>query len=397
MKSIFDCYTEEELTKILGRLRGLLEAKKPIPEIKEILNKDKLVEVDELISIASAQLKNSKKKDLGEIKYFNESDLRFATPKDVAAYRAKRMSCNCLVELCCGIGIQTNAFSKVCKEVFAFEIDSRKVLYAKKNFPSRNIHFFCGDVLSNEVIEEVKKIKPDFIFCDPERMPSEEERNLGSIKPDIVELVKTYLKITPNLAIEVPPQISPDKLNVLGDFEREYTSYNKKLNRLTLYFGKLKKSSISVVDVSGARIEQKEIGNLLISDSPKNYIYEVSEGVLKAGLNKEFSLLTSTNQLSGCEKNKLLFTSEKLVKSPIIESFANSYFLLGVAKGKLEALKIIKQNRIGIALIKYSIDPAVYWKERKMYEHSLSGEGSCVLFKQINDLGEELILVCKEV
>lgn len=337
-------------------------------------------------------------KDIGNVKYFNKEDLRFATPLVIANYRAKRLKCNKIVDLCSGIGIQSGAFAKTCKEVYAFEIDSRKVEYAKKNFKNiNNIRFICGDVLSREVIDKIKEIKPDIIFCDPERIAEEKERNLDSIKPDIKKLVKVYSKITPNICIEMPPRIDIKKLNELGEFggfEAEYLSIDKKLNRLNLYFGKLKEFEIRAVDVgSGLFIFKNDsVKQIKKTKNIGDYIYEISDSVIKAGLINEIGKwIDDSSLLEGTEKNKVILTTNDL-SLEFSHALYEAYFVIGVVNNLNEINRILIKDGFGKAVIKYSIDPKDYWKERNLLEKGLIGEKEAVIFK-INGrymIGEEV-------
>ncbi|VVB78934.1 RNA cap guanine-N2 methyltransferase [uncultured archaeon] len=329
-------------------------------------------------------------KNIGNVKHFSKEDLRFATPAQVAKYRARRLKCKVIVDLCSGIGIQSGAFAKTCKEVYSFEIDERKVEYAKKNFDIKNLKFEVGDILEPSVVEKVRKICPDVIFCDPERLPEEKERNLNSIKPDLKKLLEVYSKITPNICLEVPPRIDLDKLKELGSFEAEYLSKDNKLNRLDLYFGNLKKDRISVVDVfSEIRIVDNKNRKSRIVKRPINYIYEVSEAIIRAGLINELATLVCAEVLEGTEKNKVLFTS----KNPSLEfgCLARPYEIIDLCKNNFELNTLLKRNRFGKVVIKYSIDPKDYWKERNQLEKGLIGEREAVVFMFNQDY-----LVCEE-
>jgi hypothetical protein len=41
-------------------------------------------------------------------------DKRFATPKNPALYRAERLACNTIIDLCSGLGFQSFAFAQTC-------------------------------------------------------------------------------------------------------------------------------------------------------------------------------------------------------------------------------------------------------------------------------------------
>src|SRR3989338_6704555 len=173
---------------------------------------------------------------------------RFATPEIVARYRAERLACETILDLCSGFGFQSFAFAKTCKHVIAVEKNADAVGLARKyaeKLGIKNITFICGDILSPEVYRKIALLEhaPNVVFCDPERAPAEKERTLETIQPNIKELLDLYGKLTPNIALELPPHIS----NTAFDAEYEYLSVDGALNRLTLYFGALKQTEKSVV------------------------------------------------------------------------------------------------------------------------------------------------------
>jgi 16S rRNA G966 N2-methylase RsmD len=339
----------------------------------------KFLSKKELESIEKAKVRNQKDpyKYIGNLRYFNEEDLRFSTPEKVANLRAKRLKCKRIVDLCSGIGVQAFAFSKTCSEVLAVELDQRKVVYSKENFIRiKNIEFVHGDVLSDKVIQMVKEFKPDVIFCDPERLNEEKERDLKTIKPNLKKIVDIYSKICKNICLEVPPRIDLEKLKELGEFGVEYLSWNNRLNRLDLYFGDLKEGDVFVIDISGEILEKKKKIKLEFSDKPLDYIYEVSEGVLMAGLENEICEFVGGKLLLK-EKNKLLITSEILKKN----SFSNCYKILGMFEDVDSCNKFLKEKEFGKVVLKYSIDPKEYWNERRDFESRLFGEKEAVVFK----------------
>ncbi len=381
MKTIFDVYSNEEIDANIEEITELLNDKY---SDKDILNELDCDLKEEFLSIAKAQIRNEKDKSkLIDAFYFNEEDLRFSTPKLVADYRAGRLKCNRIVDLCSGIGIQAGAFTRTCKEVLAVEIDSSKVKYAQENCKDRkNIKFLIGDVLDDDLINQVKKFSPDIIFCDPERLVEEKERNLESIKPNLRKLIEIYSKICRNICIEVPPRIDIKKLNELGNMEKEYLSLDNKLNRLDLYFGEIKKAEISVVDaVSRARLEKNSsIKNAVISKKTLSYIYEVSEAVVKAGLINEFTNECGAAIIEGCEKNKVLLTSDYAIDKKL-KNLCNSYKIVGFADNFEDINKALRKIGFGKVVIKYSIEPKYYWKERNMIERGLLGKKEAAVLR----------------
>lgn len=394
METIFDIYSQKEISQNLEKIKKNIQ--KGMND-SEILEKIDLKLKDELLSIARARLKSEKDlgKYIGDIEYFNLDDYRFSTPINVAEYRAKRLKCNKIVDLCSGIGTQSKAFGKESKEVFSFEIDKRRYEYSKANFMDKNIHFFIGDVLDESIIKKVSEIGPEIIFCDPERLEQEKERNLFSIQPDLIKLIEIYSKITPNLCIELPPQIEIEKLKELekfGKFEIEYLSVNNKLNRLNIYFGELVSSSISVVDIISEERIEKSSDDADYSIEPKEYLYEASTAILKAGLEESFAVLINASIIKdkGNEK-KLLLTSDKLNKDKAL-AFSKIYQVIGSAKDFNEAILVLRKSHFGSVVLKYNIDPKDYWKERKKYENQLNGKKEATIF-----IINSKFIICKEV
>jgi len=377
-KTIFDLYSKDEIEDKIKEITGLI-----LQGLKdsEMISKIDFQLKEELLSIARARINASKDlgKYIGDITYFNVEDLRFTTPQNVSEYRAKRLSCKKIVDLCSGIGVQSSGFAKTCKEVYAFEIDKRKVKYAEENFPIKNLKFFVGDVLDKKIIEQIREIKPDIIFCDPERLPTETERNLETIKPNIKRLVEIYSKICPNLCIEIPPQLNIDKLR---EFicEKEYLSVNNKLNRLGLYFGELDLADTSAVDVvTGARIEKNDdLQKPRRANKVFSYLYEVSPAIEKAGVENEFAHRLGFLILKGSEAGKLLMTSEKL--SDEFNGFYKSYKAFYITPNLSDINRILKKDGFGKVVLKYSINPKDYWKERNNFERDLKGDRECAVF-----------------
>ena len=392
-KTIFDAYSREDIDEIIDRAILMIDNKH---KDKDILKKLDSGFGEELLSIAKARIQSESEsgKFVGDIEYFNLEDLRFSTPEIVASYRAKRLRCNRIVDLCSGIGVQSLALSKTCNSVFAVEIDERKARYSQESFSDiKNIEVICGDVLSDEAIEKVMEIKPDIIFCDPERLASEKERNIDSIKPDLKKLILIYSEITANLCIEIPPQMDFEKLRELGKFEAEYLSLDNKLNRLNLYFGKLRKCEISVVDIaSGARLENmKKTKEAKSTNKIMRYLYELSPAIAKAGLIGESTILFKASVLADCEKNKLLLTSENIHNGDV-DKLCNKYEVISVVRRLEDAADALKEKGFGKVVLKYSVDPKEYWKERNKIENRLFGKKEATLF-----IVDRKYVICRKI
>lgn len=364
MQTIFDVYLQEEIEQLMLEVESLLRKGYDLNKIKE----EVVVECfEELLSITKARMKNDKTK---EKLYMALDDLRFATHETVADYRAFRLKCDTILDAGCGIGLQSIAFSKTCKKVIAIELDERKARYASENFKKlgiKNISLVNGDAI--QVVQDIKKA--DIVFCDTERAAEETERSLSTLKPDIKGLFKAYGKITKDFCIEVPPQIKDISLKC----EKEYVSLNSKLNRLNLYFGSLMKSDFSAVSLPGGdRVEGK--GGSLPKKNSKvlNYLYEVDEAIVKAGL---LSKVVSEKVLLYNVDRQVLLTSKGLIKN----GFFKTYKLIAKCKPTYnEIIKELKKAGAGSIILRAKVKPEDYWSERKKYESKLDGDKKFHLF-----------------
>jgi len=325
--------------------------------------------------------KHSKAKKL----HYRDEDIRWATHELAAAYRAERLKCKTIVDIGCGIGFQSFAFAKICKKVYAIEIDEEKIKLAKKNAQIlgwKNIEFITGDALSEKVISQLEKV--DIVFCDPERSPEERKRNVATIKPSIPELLKKYGALTGNIAIEFPPQIT----EIPFDCEREYLSIDGALNRLTLYFGDLKKCERSAVVLpAGRKLCSSEQATLAETEVLGEYLYEADPAVVKAGLLAELSEETKTG-LYG-KSRAVFFTSDKKVKSSF---FKNTFKVIDMcAQEEHEIIAVLQKHNAGKVILRIPVDPAEYWKIRKKMEAKLTGDKAYALLY----LGNQAVIVEK--
>lgn len=310
--------------------------------------------------------------------------LRFATPAVVADYRAKRLKCNTIAEIGCGIGAQTIAFSKTCKKVIAIEIDGNALDVAKNNIKRlgiKNVEFMDGNALDELNIKKIKAAKPDIIFCDTARK-EKGERTIDDLQPDLKRLVEKYSKISEKISIEVPP-FTNDLNRLKENFEQEFVSIDRKLNRLNLYFNELKKCEKSAVSLpSGTRIESKSVKEEEYAKSVTGfkYFYIIDPAVPMAGLTNELASDLGKVKLIGLNKKEFFVSKEKL-ESSFLEGFRIIDVVENMYKIIIESLK---KNNAGKVVLRYNIPPEDYWNERKRYESNLSGKIKIHLFKDID-------------
>lgn len=313
----------------------------------------------------------------------DKDGIRFATPEPVAEYRAKRLKCKVIADISCGIGGQALHFAKYCDFVYAIEIDTKKIAFAKKNAKIMgvdNIEFIAGNSLSPEIIEKLPEL--DVVFSDPARPPSEKKRSIDNLRPSIPEVMKAYSDISSNFAFEAPPQLSPESIPF--DCEREYMSLEGKLNRLNLYFGELKKADISAVALPGINIIRKTgvYDTASGNEEPARYAYEPEECVTKAGLLGQLAaeLKNEADDISVFEidKKRTLLSSDSMIKNSL---FKNRYKRLLISEPDFSLINsYLKKNSFGKVIVRAAIEPEKYWDVRNELESCLVGERKAHLF-----------------
>jgi SAM-dependent methyltransferase len=311
----------------------------------------------------------------------NEEGLSLSTPEIVAAYIAKRLKTDIIADLGCGIGGQVIFFAKECKKVYAVERNPEKLEYAKRNcelYGVKNVEFIPGDALEASTIEKVSDAS--IIFSDPARPLSEKERTLSNLEPPITEILKLYSDITPELAFHAPPQMPPSRIAL--DCECEYLSLNGQLNRLTLYFGALKrcKRSAAVLPAE-AQLCFSNAAAIRTGDL-KDYVYEPEPSVVKGELLNELAHVVAEKGdeiffYKGNAKRTLL-TSSNHVESPF---FKDKYRVVGKTGMDIGAIKeILKLEKAGRVILRFDIEPEKYWDVRRKMEEALSGARTLHVF-----------------
>jgi hypothetical protein len=317
--------------------------------------------------------------------------LKFATPRDIANYRADKLKCNVLVELGAGIGGQTIAFSRKCKKVIAVELNKARAKILSDNIKKlhiKNVEVINGDALNKGVIQKIAKESPEIIFFDTER-PEESERTLSQIIPPLDKILESYLKLTPKIAIEIPPFTKGlEKLKENYNFESEFLSLNGQLNRLTLYFNELKHFEKSAIALPSREIiiDAKEEIKLQKVSSARNfkYLYFIDPTIIVADLLNEFA---DKFNLQILDLNKPVFVSNEEKKS----YFITCYKIIKICETKKE--KILQElKKVGAkkVILRYTINPKDYWKIRNFYEKELTGRKEINLF--VNENQNEAIL-----
>ena len=142
------------------------------------------------------------------------------TPEIIAEYTAK-LARNCsVIDGFCGSGGNVIQFSKYCSEVFAIDIDHKRLEICKNNCKiyncKNNIHFIEYDFLKIQNYDKIK-VKADYIFLSPpwggiSYKKSEVYSIKESMTPDISEIIKVSLKIVKYIMFYVPRTLMLNEL-----------------------------------------------------------------------------------------------------------------------------------------------------------------------------------------
>jgi RNA cap guanine-N2 methyltransferase len=323
--------------------------------------------------------------------------VRFATPEVVGRYRAGRLKCSVLADISCGIGGQAVCFAKECGSVYGIDIDGERLECARRNagvYGMDNITFIEGDALSPQVVEQVADADADVIFSDPARPAEEDVRQTDSLRPGIPMVMEAYRDVTSSFAFEAPPQMPPERIDF--DCEREYLSVDGQLNRLTLYFGPLKRCERSAVVLKGGRhyrLESCVAAPVVIPevDEPRVYAFEPDPAVVKAGLLGELAGgLGGKVELVKIDARRSLLTSDVLLESLFFKHRYRVLDRVPLDCGKVN--RSLMGYGIGKAVIRFRIAPEKYWDARNRIENGLMGEGAAHLFEIADQ-----VYVCEKI
>ncbi|MDV0446076.1 hypothetical protein MmiAt1_16880 [Methanimicrococcus sp. At1] len=329
---------------------------------------------------------------------------RFATPEPVAKYRAARLTCNTIADISCGIGGQTIYFAQRCKHVYAVEIDPQKIEYAKENcakFGLENVTFICGDALDPAVIAQIPKV--DIVFSDPARPPEEETRQADSLRPGIPAVMEAYAEKAENFAFEAPPQMPPERIDF--DCEKEYISLNGQLNRLTLYFGRIKKYDRIAVALPGGNAMVNapvELPPIIEAEKPMLFMFEPDPAVIAADLLNELvdDMIKATVghvRVMKIDKKRTLLTADLLTVNPMNK---NNFIVLRsmpfeTENDYSEINEFLKKSNVGKVTLRGSIDPKDYWGIRNQLEDGLDGSKKVHLFLKENESNQKEAILCE--
>lgn len=162
---------------------------------------------------------------------------------------AERFKGQRVFETCTGAGFTTISIAKVAKSIVTFDIEPKNQLKAIHNAEragvSNNVTFIEGSSMDGHPALESALI--DSAFLDPDWAvtgPDHKYRFLNSTtQPPADQLLDRVLKVTPNVALVLPPFVDRQEFADLPEHELETLYLDGEPALFCLYFGQLLESS----------------------------------------------------------------------------------------------------------------------------------------------------------
>jgi 16S rRNA G966 N2-methylase RsmD len=366
---------KEEIKKAEELIRKGYDYKKikkrlKFKEIKiNFLGNKFVIDKKEIIDLARGLIYAKKKKNFDFI-FVKEKDAKYIFDKKIAKLRADHLKDFLkekeFADLSCGYAVQSLEFLNYTKKAILIDKDPTVLFYAYLNailFNKHNkVELINAD--SNNLPQEIKeKIKNlDFIYFEPFR-----EKNL--ISPDFEVLINYNEKVIADL-----PKKFKDKINFLSTIEDEKgvsrITYFKNINVKPFYIVKIK-NKVFLND--GEQKETKELNE-------KEFLEELQKRKIVYEYYESAYFLKLVSSVFKLKRAYLGFESEH---------YKNKFKLLTIT----ENLNVLKNNKIVNEenenkqlkiVIRYSINPDQYYKEKKELEKTLDFEGEIHIFR-IND------------
>lgn len=171
------------------------------------------------------------------------------TPEKIAAHHARRLTAlsppggdSVIVDAFCGCGGNAIQFAHYASQVVAIDSNAPRLELAKHNASvygvGEHIDFLAGDV--HDVLPALRSSSVDAVFMSPPwGGPSYKDTPDFDVRP-FVELVELARRLTPNIAILVPRNVTESAVEkYFGACEVEWNSLGGVLKTTTLYFGDL--------------------------------------------------------------------------------------------------------------------------------------------------------------
>jgi SAM-dependent methyltransferase len=318
------------------------------------------------------------KKELENGLEYDEEGMRMSTPIEIARYKSKRLKSDTIADIGCGIGVQAIHFSFNSKKVTAVEKDDIRYEIALRNAvraKADNIEFIKGDAFDPRIVKSVRGV--DTVHSDPSRIKSGNLWSLEMLSPNPLRILNEYDANA--FSFDLPVHLKIENLS--EEWEKEFISIRGEPKRISAYAGKAKKYDLSVITLpSNDRIiRNNELERKFsYSENVKNYIYEIDQGIVLAGLIPEYLKNLKNTEPILFDSQRSFLTSDSM----IVDNFIlNTYEILAKCEDIQDLKNKIRKLKIGKVIIRFSIPDNLYYNTRRILEKDAIGENIGYIFK----------------
>lgn len=324
-----------------------------------------------------------------------------ASSEATARFKAGLVQGGRLLDLTCGLGIDTYFFSQVCSEVTAIEFNPVIADAARHNFSvlnAQNISVITGD---SSDFETLAPGNFDCIFLDPARRDQHQKKvfNWRDCSPDVLEIKDKLLRHTRHVLLKSAPmldiQLSVRQLETVQKIW--IVEYAGEVKEVIYQLGTDQHPATEIpVEVTGIddhgqplyRFEytqETEKEATQVFSLPLAYLYEPSPALLKSGAMKLFG---SRFSLAKLHENTHLFTSG----TPVSGVPGRKFEIIAICRyDKKEVQAAVPELRANIATRNFPDTPDMM--ARKL---GLNNGGSVYLFGATLYDNRKAVLVCRK-
>ena len=281
--------------------------------------------IEQIESKKKCQLKLPTWYNTKQIYYPNKLNIEQTSSEIAAAYKAKLINGNSIIDITGGFGVVCYYFSKQFKEVIHCEIDenlSKIVEYNSAQLNVDSITCFAKDGIKF-LENSIKNF--DWIFADPSRRHESKGKviYLKDCIPNIPLHIDTLFRSSNNILIKTSPLLDITVgLNELK-FVKEIhiVAIENEVKELLWVLNKNYNSSI-VIKTINIKKNLSECFNFNLENEafseveykePQNYLYEPNSAILKSGA---FKTISKNYNISKLHQHSHLYTSEHFKDFP---------------------------------------------------------------------------------
>nr|WP_313790227.1 class I SAM-dependent methyltransferase [[Muricauda] yonaguniensis] len=260
-----------------------------------------------------------------QIYYPNKLNIEQTSSEITAAYKAKIVSGESLVDLTGGFGVDSYFFSKKMDRISHCEINLELSEIARYNFKilgRKNIECHAEDGVSF-LKKSTKKF--DWIYVDPSRRNDKKGKVflLEDCLPNLPEHLPLLFDKTQNVLVKTSPLLDIKKGIEELDFVKEVhvVAVHNEVKELLFvlekgYSGSIKIKTVDVLQGQNSYFDfelEEEQDVQTYFGEPSSYLYEPNAAILKSG---GFKSIAKTFGLIKLHPHSHLYTSDKLVEFP---------------------------------------------------------------------------------